>query len=479
MEESRQQDHAIWEALSVYDDRNQKVAVTLAAVARLFDEQKPLHGGEQEFMSIYDALHSLTPPTFTRLIQSPETYCWVHHAYALIRAFFESKNSEATEPLAPIVEHLEQFKRLALGAFITEEKSIRFKRPFQSNLPLNLPCTDLLLHGECPVDIRGFSDGCIDISTAEYSFRLPTATPANEPSGDITLLKQPSIALDSHKVILSPYVFSSSKIESPDRCNTLDLGYRGHQESLPLVEESFRVMRRFAPDAYEQIAAVTTHIGLNDPERSDRSQTSLSDMPGTFIVPCYVNPHANVECIIHEFFHNRLFALEEIGRIFVSESDEKGQGSLRLFSPWRVSCRPIKGLLHSTFVFIPVARFWLALYEGTAESDPAHALAREDSIRQLLNLKVGMHLLQIHGRYTPHGQTIVNAMQARVDELTARSIEIGLEEDATAMEVNLDGSITPLRWIGYDEPVNVRENLRVNIRNHDINGDCRDLPFRI
>jgi hypothetical protein len=106
-------------------------------------------------------------------------------------------------------------------------------------------------------------------------------------------------------------------------------------------------------------------------------------------------------------------------------------------------------------------------------------LAREDSIRQLLNLKVGMHLLHKHGRFTPHGQTVVDAMQARVDRLVAQSVEIGLEDDAAAMEVNLDGSITPLRWAGYDQPVKVRENLRVNIRNHDINGDCRDLPFRI
>ncbi|MEJ8566534.1 HEXXH motif-containing putative peptide modification protein [Wenzhouxiangellaceae bacterium CH-27] len=479
--ERRRRSDTVWSSLDIYDTRNRKVATALAAIARLFDEQRPLQGGESEFLSLYDNLHALSPQAFTRLVSSPEAYCWVHHAYELIQIHFRSGNGEREDTKGPISKHLEAFKVLAAGAFFTDGQAIAFDAPCSCEMPVNLPCTNLLLDGDGPVSLHGVAGGQVHVSVGGEKFRLsPQSDRPEEPGREpVSLLRQALLSLDGGEILLSPYVFQPSRIESADRANTLAVGYEGHHRLLPRMQESFEVMRRFAPDDYKQIAATVSCIGLNDPAQSDRSQTSLSDMPGTFIVPCYVNPFPNIECIIHEYFHNRLFALEEAGQIFIDQEDEQGRSARTLFSPWRVAARPIKGLLHSTYVFIPVTRFWLAVYEGTDDADPIRAYALDDSIRQILNLRIGMHLLRNHGRFTEYGETIIAAMESSVAEIIERAEQAGIAHDAPAMQNNLDGTVTPLKWSGYERTVTVRENLRANIQHHDVNGDCRDLPFAI
>lgn len=468
----------VWTTLDIFDARARKVASALAAVAKLHSSN-PVGDVEVEFLDVYDRLRDLNARAFTGLSATPEAYCWAHKAYDACRSLADASRTNSSGTTALIEPLLDEFKLLVLGAHAAESREVQFRTPCTCSLPRQLPCSNLLLWGTGTVALTGISNGYLEGSIDGAEFRLALASSRSAPEAPVSLLKQPTVRLSRDSVVLTPYVFLPSRIQSKDREESLELGLHGHLEYLPRIEEACRIMQKLAPDTFVQFAKTISHIGLNDPARVERSQASLSDMPGTFIVSCYENPYVTCDCLIHEYYHNRLFALEEIDRIFEDEEQEKALGDVLLYSPWRASIRPIKGLFHSAYVFIPVAKFWLAVLQDIDEDHPVRRQALDDCVRQLLHLRIGIHLLETHGEFTAHGQAIFNSMQTRVDELIAESGKAGVPRDTTAMWHHLDGRIEPLRWVGHEQPITVRENVRSNILHYDADNSCRDLPFDI
>ena len=132
------------------------------------------------------------------------------------------------------------------------------------------------------VFLCGFKDGSLNLEKGGQLINLGLMELKD--SDQPHLIEAPTLDFDDSKIILNPYVFQHSRIQSRDRENTLHTGLDGHATFLPLLVQSFEVMQRFAPREFNQITTFAAYIGLNDPEYADRSQTSLSDMPGTFIV---------------------------------------------------------------------------------------------------------------------------------------------------------------------------------------------------
>jgi hypothetical protein len=329
---------------------------------------------------------------------------------------------------------------------------------------VSLAAGDLLLVGDDLVPVIGTAAGEVLIE-------------GEGGTGSTAVVREPTLPVRHGSIRLSPFILQISGIESRDRATVLAYGRDGHAAALPVMEASFDLLADRAPEAHRQIVASIDTVALHDPGVADRRQGTLSDIPGTFAVPCSPNPYVNVECIIHEYFHNRLFALEEMGRVFVDATEEEGGGPA-VFSPWRVEARPLKGLLHSTYVFAPVAEFWLAVWRlGQADPDQL-ALALDETIRHGIQLRIGVDLLRDRARFTQWGNDILGALDRRVGVFLASCRAAGVPEDAVAMSSDLDGTIEPLRWVGHDR-VSVRQNIRANIEWHDTNGDTRELSFAV
>lgn len=458
-------DDLVWTSLEPFERRAERVATSWAAIGRLLEVDRPLGGAEDEYLGLHGWLRSVEPEIFTALVRTPQAYAWVRRTQeALSAGLGRSADRVPVAQHRSLASRLADAKLLFLGAAVAGDQPLRFECPHEVQPPVVLPLGDALLVGDVPIRIMGAGGGDVLIDDAG------TTRPAD-------VVREPSLPAEHGSIRLSPFVLQTSDIESLDRSTVLEYGLRGHRQALPLMEESFALLARYAPEAHRQIGATVDTIALHDPGRADGSQASLSDLPGTFAVPCSPNPYVNVECIVHEYFHNRLFALEELGRVFEDETEEAGGGPV-VYSPWRVETRPLKGLLHSTYVFAPVAEFWLGVWRA-GRADPVQlAYALDDTVRHRLQLAMGVELLRRRARLTPWGQDILDALERRVRAFDAACREAGVPHDTEAMATRLDGTVEPLRWVGRDT-VSVRENIRANIEGHDVNGDTRELTFSV
>jgi HEXXH motif-containing protein len=363
-----------------------------------------------------------------------------------------------------LVEQLEQAKLLVVGAALAAEKGVVFDSPYMAAPPVVVPLSDHVLVGRGATPVGGVQRVAI---VADDGQALPV--PA--------LVRVPSLPAPHGAVRLSPFVLEDSSIESKERATVRSYGLEGHQAGATVMARSFDLVAAHAPDAHRQIVATIDSIALHDPAEGERSQATLSDLPGTFVMPCSPNPYTNAECIVHEYFHNRLFALEELGPVFADPDEEAGRGE-GIFSPWRAEVRPVKGLLHSAYVFAPVAELWLDVWLQGGADELQLAFALDDTIRHRLQLRIGVELLRRRGGLTPWGTSILDALQRRVDGFDQACDEANVPDDTLAMAEDDDGSIRPLRWQNRPR-VSVRENIRANIERVDLQGDTRSLDFTV
>ena len=456
-------DDLVWTSLEPFERRARWVAVTWAAIGRVLAEDRPIGVDGDEYLALHRWLRGCDADVFTRLVRTPQAYLWARHTEQALTACLNAP-AGAVRIHAALAALLEEARLLVLAAALAAHQPLRFDRPLLVHPPVSLAVDDLLLVGDDPVSVVGTEAGEVLVEVGG----------GTEAAG---VVREPTLPSRHGSIRLSPFVLQTSDIESRDRATVLAFGRDGHAKALPVMEASFDLVADHAPEAHRQIVASIDTIALHDPGRADRSQATLSDVPGTFAMPCSPNPYVNDECIIHEYFHNRLFALEEMDRVFEDEAEEAGGGPA-VFSPWRVETRPLKGLLHSTYVFAPVAEFWLAVWRSGQAHPEQLALALDETIREGIQLRIGVELLRARARFTPWGDDILGALDRRVGAFLASCREAGVPEDTVAMSTGLDGTIEPLRWVGHDR-VSVRQNIRANIERHDTNGDTRELSFAV
>ena len=249
---------------------------------------------------------------FTRLVRTPQAYLWVRRTERALTAFLGAPDRDSRTH-AMLATLLDEAKLLVVAASLATHRPVHFDRAVSVQPPVSLADGDHLLTGDDPVSVVG----------AEAGEVLVEVGGGTEAAG---VVREPALPPRHGSIRLSPFVLQTSGIESRDRATVLAYGRDGHANAAPVMEASFDLLADHAPEAHRQIVASIDTIALHDPGRADRSQATLSDVPGTFAIPCSPNPYVNVECIIHEYFHNRLFALEEMDRVFEDEAEEAGVG---------------------------------------------------------------------------------------------------------------------------------------------------------
>ena len=114
---------------------------------------------------------------------------------------------------------------------------------------------------------------------------------------------------------------------------------------------------------------------------------SASELPGAFVCTVPADLYVLAGSFIHEFHHNTLFGIEERGPFFDMSEEDVVEGENH-YSPWVETLRPLHGILHAVYVFLPVFRYWsAALRDGSlgrvatrirARADGAHPDAASD-----------------------------------------------------------------------------------------------------
>lgn len=435
----------LWTGTEVFERRHEKSAQVLLALQRTLDRERPLAGGEAEFCALASSLPEVDPGLFTQVWSDPSAYRWARIAFQLLAATLRGTDPppetrsvceafghrSASDALR---RHLGEFKRFVLALDHLRGFERKLETPLRLDLPYALPGTPLCLDGA----------GSTDVWTLAGA-RLRAC---------------PTLDVEGCRTRLQPEAFHLPGVRFADI--VLEWGAAYQAQHRGLLEESLRQVARFAPDCFGQLREVVQVIALKPLRAGDFSNTSLSDLPGAFVVAVIENPYELADSLIHEFHHDRLFAIEEQGAFFTSA--EAGVRAEQYYSPWRHDPRSLQGILHAVYVHQPVWRFWRNVLAAQPAAPHLADYARDRLLRFALQIAIGVDQLERHARFTEFGAALFAELR-RAAGRTLREVEsvVG-SRDVPGLTCSEDGALRPERGPEDDRPLSVRESLAWHAR---------------
>jgi HEXXH motif-containing protein len=178
-------------------------------------------------------------------------------------------------------------------------------------------------------------------------------------------------------------------------------------------------------------------VAMKPRASGDFQGISFSDFPGASIISYVAHPYLIAESMVHEFHHNRLFAIESA----VPLVEDTAAGTVLYYSPFRTDPRPIRGLLHGLYVFIAVWRFWDKVSHAPDIEPVLHAFAVDRTFRIAFQLAVACKQLSSHPGLTPHGQAAFAVLAREVDDIVRAVDRSGHGMDSPAAFCSEDGEM--------------------------------------
>ena len=268
-------------------------------------------------------------------------------------------------------------------------------------------------------------------------------------------------------MFLNPATFRLPGLGIPRQWTTLPLSFQFKHANL--VREALDAIRQYQPMTFAQLEGGLHTLALK-PEDATFINVTASELPGAFVCTVPADPFVLAASFIHEFHHNTLFGLEERGPFFEMSEEDAIEGENH-YSPWVETLRPLHGILHAVYVFLPVYRFWSV---GAARCALSASLqmryAREQMARSPLQLQMGINQLRRHAKLTPWGAEILDALAAETAEVRDESRTLGLTLQTPAMGLTRSGEMRPLVRAGRN--VTVAEMLLQHLDASDTLGEC-------
>lgn len=449
-----------WDAPSALAARVEKSATALVAVARTLRRAPELAPDAAAFLELFDRVADLPPDAFTRVWSTdPGTYLWTHRAFDLVAACvggapLTPELGEYARALgletarATLAHHLEDFKGIALAAHLDAGRDCRFATPWTVALPWAIPGRALAIEGAGRVRITGLAAGAIEIldggrrvAVAPRPARAETATAADDATAP-TLRSCPVVRHAGCEIRLQPQAFHLPGIDCAEPVLAAGVAYQEAHRSD--VVDALALVARFHPETMAQMRAYLHVIALKPRAAGGFTNLTHSDLPGAFIAGMVRNPAELADTFIHEMHHGRLFALEDLGPLF----DQAARDALydeRYYSPWRDDPRPLRGILHGVYVYVPVCVYWQRLLASGALAGDAAAYALDRVLRIRLQLELGLDQLETHAVLTPRGRALLDRVRTELEVIRARIAAARLPADAPALVCAEDGGIHPER----------------------------------
>ncbi|MBN0042724.1 radical SAM protein [Streptomyces actuosus] len=96
---------------------------------------------------------------------------------------------------------------------------------------------------------------------------------------------------------------------------------------------------------------------------------SAAEMFGGVALTLPASAPAFAETLVHELQHSKLVAVMHLVDLLDTAPQAQQQ---RLYAPWRDDPRPLSGLLHGTYAFLSVARFWFVEAQSARTAPERH-----------------------------------------------------------------------------------------------------------
>jgi len=466
----------LWADSEVYHRRLEKSGVALIAVQRALSADRELVPGIDEFLSLYEWVARANPDHFTEVWRDPGAYFWMRRAVHFLAScrgerFGTVEHEYCSEvgidnPRAALAYHLGHFKRFVLALAIVAGKDLTFSQPYEASLPMAIPGTPLVLVGDTHATIAGFSDGAIELLNPRR--RLSVSASRSTADNGIRLEVCPVVSCDDVNLFLNPATFHLPGIGIAHGWTALPLSFQfEHQQ---LVADALSVIRRFQPWTFAHLAAGLHTIGLK-PNDEMFVNVTASELPGAFVCSVPADPYVLAGSFIHEFHHNTLFGIEEQGPFFESSEEDEIEGENH-YSPWVETLRPLHGIMHAVYVFLPVFRFWSAIVHDGSLDEARLWFAREQLARIPVQLQMGVNQLRRHGKLTPLGAMLVEEMAIAAAQAQEDSRLMGITLKTPVFGATASGALRPL--IREGRPVSVGESLLEHLEASDVLGECAE-----
>jgi HEXXH motif-containing protein len=448
----------LWRDPEVFLHRIDHTAALMAAVARAAARLPGLEAGGSAYAATFSRVRDLGPEVLGAVCGDPYAHFWAQTAFDLAsavargepnprRAAAYVRDLGTEDPRAILAEHLLQFGRLAIGAALVAETDLELPRAVRVSLPTAVPALAAALLGNAEVELLGVERGCIRSSAGPLE---PAACP---------VARVPGCELP-----LQPHGYAAPGIGwSPAAGRSTFEVQERHRD---LVERALRLIARHLPDALEPLDRFIRWVAINPvSEMDDTNFVSDSNLLGSFAVLGIDNPWVVASACIHEMHHNRLFCIEELDGFL--EGERLGtHDDAEYYSPWREQPRPLRGILHGLYVYVPEARYWQSCAAATDAPEPALALARDRVVRIRLQQEIALHQLERFGRFTARGAELFRQLAEDTRDTIASSRRL-VPDDVPATYIETDGTVVRRRSDDGSRPLSSRQVAADHLRSFD------------
>ena len=478
-----------WTDRAPYRSRYEKTARALVAVARTLERERPLGGREDEFLELWRLVEAAPPAAFSRVWTAPVSHWWVVLAYQLVGRVF-SPRAHAPEaeaygaaigapaPHDALARHLEEFKRLALAVALAARVDCPFRKPLRTSLPFSIPGVGRVIEGEGGIALDGLVAGALIVGCAGDRLRMEIGDPPDrEEEIDRARCASPArprlapcatARCDDYALWLDPIALRLPGVTIAEPLRELPLDFQVRQ--VPLVEAALARIRRHQPETFAQMREVLSVAAFKPRELGDFSNVSQSDLPGAFVCSTTADPWVLADSIIHEFHHNRLFFLQEASPLFSETGDgvaERGE----YYSPWREDLRPLQGIFHGAYVYLPVFWFWASAQR--AVTDGALRYARDQIARIPRQCAIAVGQLRRHARLTDAGAELLDVLARETERAARAAAEMGAGAEVPATAARDEGSFPAEERTTGDLGLTVGESLAAHVERFDTRRQVR------
>lgn len=422
----------LWDDRQVLAARHEKSAAALVSVHGALEREHPLGGKEDEFLALYRILREMDAGAFTAVWSDPYGYFWLRLAYELLAGLQERqalsrlandycRSIGESDPQKALERHLGDFKRILLGAHVRSARDIRFDTPLTVDLPFAIPGTSYSLVGDGSAAIIALSGGQLSVLYDGGATIVPLE--ANTDQVGLRVERCPSVRYHGCEVRLQPAAYNLPALDFSELVIASGLGYQ--REYGAVMEPALKALEAHAPDIFEQFRDFIQVMALKPSNPgSYRDNLSHSDLPGAIVAQPIANPYYFAHVFVHEFHHNRLFCIEELGHFF-EDSGESLELVEKFYSPWRVDPRPMHGVFHALYVTIPVVQYWLSVHRAEDTDAATKAMALDQLLYGLQQMRIASFQIGRHPGLTSFGHTLFNQMRNDVEALEreARQLE--------------------------------------------------------
>ncbi|MEV4004729.1 HEXXH motif domain-containing protein [Actinomadura sp. NPDC049753] len=300
------------------------------------------HGFEQLM-----ELKRRAPDAAAAVITHPSTGGWGLHALRVLQGGAPSGDPSGDPPgVRPA-----QLAGMAAAAAVRGRCAGTFTVPV-SRGAVTLPSVGVLTATDDVETVRIVHDGREAVATAgRTSSPIPTdGTPDAPGWRGLRTLRARSAGRTEFELLLDdvdPFRFPRVSSAGAER-----LSEAAAAELERTLGESWDLLsRHHRSSARELSGTVSTLTPLRSSADEFRSATSREHF-GCVALSLPVDPTQLAVTLVHEAQHGKLAAIMDAVRLLPGDDDR------RYYAPWRPDPRPFSGLLHGTYAFLGVVRFW-------------------------------------------------------------------------------------------------------------------------